>query len=336
MNIKIGLFYLLFFSNLGFLKSQNCQEKIESASKMIDNGQFNESIQAVRNCAGIGNSERWQALRITSIAYILLNNPDSAKVYAKKMLNLNPLYQPNVLKDPKVFILMIHQINIIPKFTVGLAFTIGGNITIPEVTGSYIPAEYTKKYKNGSSYQMGLLAAYNINNKLAIEANIIANSKTYEMSYTLSTLNIGIKESFRSLDIPLMLRYTFRPNKRFRYYVKAGGYSSILLNSFNDFSRTNSANSESLQYARFNSSARRNTLQWGVVAGTGIVYKVKQGHIHFDVSYYHGLTNITKGAVRYDYLNLLYDMYYLDDDIKLRNIAFSIGYNYYINYKTVK
>ena len=74
------------------------------------------------------------------------------------------------------------------------------------------------------------------------------------------------------------------------------------------------------------------------MAGAGINYKVKKGNVFLDLRYNYGFQNIVKTEQRYqnDLNNdLLYRYYYLDDDFKLNNFAFTIGYAYNI-YKPVK
>jgi hypothetical protein len=53
-------------------------------------------------------------------------------------------------------------------------------------------------------------------------------------------------------------------------------------------------------------------------------------------NYYHSLKQINDPDKRYSSPEQLYNFYYLDDDIKLHNLAITIGASYYLNYRVYK
>ncbi|MCB9251960.1 MAG: PorT family protein [Flavobacteriales bacterium] len=335
MDKFISITILFLFTPLWSYSQNECYEKIEQASKFIDQGKIDEAMNLVRPCIySSTNDSKAQAFRILSIASTLLNRKDSAIYFAVKMLELNPLYKSNFLNDPKDFTQILDKIDIIPKFSIGVALMYGLNFSYPQVTGSYRPTSYEKKYSNKAGYFVGIIAGYNFNKNIRLDLNLIGNIRKYSMEYTSYGRDYKIDETFNSLDIPLLLNYTFVPKKKISYHILAGPYASILINSYNDLSVTDTTVTKEVK--RYSSKLRRNAFNYGIVGGVGFSYRFNTLHLSMDVRYYKGLSNLTKSDQRYENATLIYDYDYLDDDIKLDNLAFNFGFHYYLNYKISK
>ncbi|MFT5513013.1 MAG: hypothetical protein ACI8SE_001413, partial [Bacteroidia bacterium] len=80
----------------------------------------------------------------------------------------------------------------------------------------------------------------------------------------------------------------------------------------------------------------RNKIALGGILGLGLNIKQGNGHISVDARYNRSFTSITKTSNRYENATLIYDYLYLDDDILLDNLSFTVGYHFYINYAVVK
>jgi opacity protein-like surface antigen len=331
--------FFCFISFVGLAKSQDCLENLYTANKLLDAGKTHECMALVAPCSSSKNdiSARWQAYRLMSIAYILQGQNDSAKIAAENMLDLNPTYKPNLLRDPKAFINLVQSIVVIPKYTLGLAASIGRNSTFTEIPKGYVVADYKKTYTtNRTSYQLGTNLGIYFNPKLALDIGLYVTGKNYEINYSFSNWKVNVKERLNYLEIPITAKYIFKTINRTRFFAQAGVYAGYLLFSFNDF-ESNYNNSEQIfRLKNLNSLERRNRINYGYTAGLGLVYKLRNGHISLQADFYGSLAKINNPTKRYVYTEQIYTYFYVDDDIILHNLAINIGYSINMNYKVYR
>jgi tetratricopeptide (TPR) repeat protein len=326
---------LLFAFAISLKAQENCAENLIKANSLYDKGEFAKAIELLTPCTqSTLKTDQWQAYRLLAMSYLANFQPEEARTSAEKMLEMNPTYTPNLRFDPADFIKLLKQINIIPKFSLGLSFVYGGNIAIPQITGFYAPSNYEKNYKNKGGFQLGLLMGYNLSKNSALHLNMISISKRYSIDYQTLGKSVKIDEVSNSIDLPILYSYNFYSKNRLKFGVIAGPYLSVLINSYNNLSLSDS--SGTMEVKRYSSKVRRNALNYGICGGIGMTYKLKSGHFSLDARYYKSMSNITKTDGRYDNATLIYDYSYLDDDIRLDNIAISLGYHLYINYKIIK
>ncbi len=281
-------------------------------------------------------SDQWKTQRLLAMIYITDNRQDEARVAAENMLELNPKYKPNYLKDPTELVKLLNNITIIPKFSLGLAFSIGSNTTFPQVTKTYTIADYDKTYTSKSGFQFGLTTGYALTQTSAIESGLYITQKSYDLSYGLYNWNMEVNENLTYLELPLTFKYSPSQKRRLRLFIQGGAYVGYLLFSNNDFKTSNITNGLTFEIANLNSKDRRNEFNFGIVTGLGLNYKLGEGNLFLQVNYYKSFSNITKETSRYNSNDLLFTYYYIDDDIILNNITFNIGYTFYMNYKIIR
>lgn len=143
-------------------------------------------------------------------------------------------------------------------------------------------------------------------------------------------------EKITHLETPVYLRYTFFPNKVIKFYADGGGFLGYLLKSVNTFERNNLGNTESVIVSNLDASNRRNQWTYGAVVGTGMSYRWGNGNFSLETKYFQSMANITNGAERFKNPSLFYGFYFLDDDLRLNNLAISVGYSFFLNYKVIK
>jgi hypothetical protein len=315
---------------------QSCQDKLLEAAKSYNVGNIANTIELASSCVLSEDvSDQWQAYRLLAMSHLANQQKEKALAAAENMLERYPLYEPNLLEDPKDFTTLLKEINLIPKFSLGLNVNYGVNWSNPVVTGSYTPAPYDeKRYSSKGGYQFGIVIGYNISERHSLDFSLINRSRKYGMSYSVFGSDYQIDETVKSIDFPLMYSYTFFPRKRLRASVSGGAFASTLINSFNDLQLNNPEESREIKH--YSSMVRRNTFQYGICGGVSLIYKLKKAHISANATYYRNLSNLTLESGRYDNPTLIYDFFYLDDDLQLDNIAVSFGYHLYLNYKISK
>lgn len=312
-------------------------EKLYRANILYEKGKINEAIEIAKTCAEVSStSDQWQAYRLLAMSYLVNNQTREARQAAEKMLEINPTYKPSLLKDPTELIRLIKSVKIIPKFTMGMAATVGGNISYPDITGTYNGADYKKIYTSERSWQLGVLLGYNMNEIISINTGIMSSSKIYTITYKVADWNIKVKESLTYFGVPLFARFATKPFYKLRGFIDAGAYTGKLLSTSSDFSRSNSLINESISANNLNSKQRRNNWEYGFFYGAGMMYNIGQVNVALDVRYYLSYANITNEDERYKNENLFYNYYFIDDNLRLDNLAVSLSLVYNVNYKVIK
>jgi hypothetical protein len=338
MKTTLLLLFLLFTHETLLLAQESCQEKLLKASNYYESGNLTAAINIANSCAVDTKltSERWQAYRLQAMAYLANGQGAEARKAAEEMLTLNPNYTPSVLKDPSDLIRLLQSIKVIPKLSIGLALTIGGNIPFQTVTTTYDVTEAIKKYSKENSFQFGIHAGYNINSYLSLNMGLLASSNKMIMEYVTFNSSIKVEETFNYLSVPLTSRVTFLNTKRFRPFGEVGLFAAYLLNSSNNFYKLDTLQETQSKVVRLESTQRRNRWNYGPVLGVGFLYRINNVYLSLDARYFMGLPNITKEETRFDFASLYNTYYYTDDDFTLSNLTISIGVRYGLTYRVVK
>lgn len=321
------------------LKAQeSCTEKLYRANNLYEKGKINEAIELAKTCAEGSNStsDQWQAYRLLAMAYLADNQTGAARKAAEKMLEINPTYKPSTLKDPTELIRLIRSIKVIPKFSMGMAATFGGNSTLPNITETFNGANYTKSYSSEASWQLGVMLGYTLNEIISLHSGLFASSKIYTIAYKSGDWEINTKEKMSYLDLPLFARFATKPIKNVSFFADAGAYIGTLLSSQSDFKRYNSVTLETASSVNLNSESRRTNWEYGLLYGMGAMYNFGQVCLALDVKYYLSYANITNTTNRYKNENLFYNYYFIEDNIRLDNLAVSLSLIYNVNYKVLK
>lgn len=142
------------------------------------------------------------------------------------------------------------------------------------------------------------------------------------------TLNYQQEQKLDYIDLPLIIKYDILKN-RFRPYVQAGIFYSLLLNANkvveienNDFASggVNTYSNEPIIIG----AKDLYTHYWGLMAGAGVNYNLGNVRIVLDASYWKGMSNITNIDNRYNN-DRLSGIGEAQDDIKLNSIVISLG-----------
>ncbi|MFT7590607.1 MAG: hypothetical protein ACI9UJ_000518 [bacterium] len=332
---SIILVLLLMGSGSTLVAQEDCKEKISKASELFEQGQLQKVIDLITPCAtSADNPDKWQIYKLLAEAYLAQGLEVEARASAVKMKEMYPTIGPNQKTDSKNLINLLSEIDVIPKFSLGLSFVYGANATVPRITGIYSAGSYTKTYRPKLGSQFGVVLGYNFNKNHSVDLNIVYNIKKYELDYTWGANEYLIKENLSYFDFPIVYRYSLSTTKKVRIGFVAGAYTSVLLNSNNDLSILGTSENRELEH--YGSVKRRNKIALGGILGLGLNIKQGNGHISVDARYNRSFTSITKTSNRYENATLIYDYLYLDDDILLDNLSFTVGYHFYINYAVVK
>ena len=318
------------------VQGQDCSRVIQEGEILYNKGSFLGIITSLSTCQNSDDlNTQFKSHRLIAMAYLGLNEPDSARSHARKMLKLNSRYKPSHLKDPSELVKLLNSIPVIPSMSFGLALSIGTNTTMPSVSEVYTLTEMTKKYSGKNSFQFGVSYNYQFNQKFAIDASLIASSKKYELDYSIRDWDLQMEEELVYLNTPMVVRYYPVPNVKFKPYVQFGGYLGYLISADNNYTSKYIPTNESFSQFGISALERRNRVDYGVLGGIGVAYKMGDGQFYLQANYFNSLRNTVNPEERYSVAQLRDNHFYIDDDIKLNNIAISFGYNLYLNYKVL-
>lgn len=333
----IAVLIVLAWPGLFSAYGQDCELKIESAVTAYDNGQFKEIINTLEECTKSNDPQiQWKACRLMALAYLEENEMEKARAYGIMMLEINPTYKPNVLKDPSSLIKLLNSITVIPQFSIGLSGALGMNFSRPQILNAYSVSNYSKTYIGKNSYQFGFSAAYQFNRSIAVEAGLQISNKAYDLDYSFGNWTLKSDESLTYARIPLTLIYFPKSSWRVRPYVRAGGYVGRLVAAQNNFNAEFNLDSSEYSLSNVSSMNRRLLFDYGLSGGLGLKTNLGEGHVFLQMNYAQSYANITDASQRYRYSDLIHEYYFVDDDLRLNNVSIEIGYNLYFNYKVIK
>mgnify|MGYP000471745264 CR=1 FL=1 len=317
--------------------SQDCDSKIIEAKSLYELGQFNEVIKNLSYCADSADRDtRWKSLRLIALSQLANKDVEEARLTAIKMMEINPKYKPSSLKEPSDFVQLINDVVVIPKFSIGVGLSLGTNVTAPTVNDVFTVSDQGKKYTGSSKFQIGISSLYQINSAFSVQTSLVVSRKAFELDHSFGDWSLGMEENMTYLHVPIRARYTFSHKSRIQPFVQLGGYGGLLLFSNNSFFAQNNPSNESYSLENVSSIDRRNKMDFGLTGGVGVNYTTKNGLLFAQVNYFRSSQNITNEDTRYQYNELFYSYFYLDDNIVLNNYSASIGYSLYLNYKVVK
>ena len=165
----------------------------------------------------------------------------------------------------------------------------------------------------------------------------------YERTITGIDVNkpvLNYSEVLKSFETSLYIKKYFF-HKQFKPFVYAGGYFSDLTKATADLELTYKlkdnitpdVDNYYLSQNNINVLNMRNTKRQGVISGIGISYKTKNILISADASYRMDIgTHLTNSTNRYKNEQLLYEFYYIDNDVNLSRVDVSLSVSYIFKY----
>lgn len=333
MKITTLFFCLFSFICSNILAQSNCNNYLDVAKNLYDKGQFEESLSTLKSCSSSEQDKikQWQSSRLLAQSYLGLHDLKMATSAAEDMLQINPLYKPSLIEDNREFVNLIKSVTIVPRFSLSLSAAAGINISYPNVITSYGITTDSKTYENGKAKQFGLYAGYSYSKLLSAHTGVIYAENNYALSYTIKNENIMYQETLNYLQIPLFARFQIKPKGNFKVFAQTGGIVGFLTKAKYDILKS-TPTTEFIPLKNMDISASRTKSIYGAILGVGASYKFREGHIFGEINSQYSFTNINKNNNRLTNDNLVYNYFFIEDDLRLNNLTFSLGYTFYLNY----
>lgn len=304
---------------------------------------------------GFTKPERIRAQKLMTLVYIFTDNEPKAEESLVKLLKLDPEHKLDPRVDPAEFYYLYNKFRTKPIFRLSVKF--GANKSLPNVIESYGPfntAEYRKYYNgatDGDSFdgQQGTLGI-GYWAELAIERHILYGVEAglgFQLRQSRYDVDQKINESplvtyianeqvyFRT---PLYLRYNYRyfSDTGPIPYVSVGASFDYLIDAYyaeatrqggTSFSPTNTINLKQNDQVK-----NYNITMFGAL---GAKFRIKTHFLTFEARYEKGMLNYINPENRWnggsgDNSLQAGDLAFVEDDLALDFITFSIGYTHSI------
>jgi hypothetical protein len=309
----------------------DCLLVLKKAQKNYEEGIIESIPNDLSGCikSGLNGKDKVAAYKLLINVYLFDDRKDLANEMMVDLLTYEPEMKPNELIDSKEFITLFESYRTIPLYSIGVTAGINySQIGLLTEFGTYNTDLYDGTYSSPDfGFQVGLNANYLIKNNLYanIEA-LFSNNKFNYFTELNSFSTLEFNESQSTLFVPLTLSYHFG-KRRLKPTLKLGGYGVFNFSSSSEFVRTYTDNSQNnITGPRVSMSDMRNKLTYGLIGSLGVKYKVKEAYWFLDAGYAFSLKSSVDATQRISNNELVYEYQYVDDDFKVSNLIFSIGY----------
>jgi len=343
---------------LSFGQVDDCEIILNRATEQLDAGHFLGIDSLLMPClkGGFSREQRQRAYLLLTQVYLLLDDSESAKESYLKLLRANPEFEADPSRDP------IDVVYLSKKFTASPVFSLfgrlGGNASIVRVikslsiTGENINTKYNLKV--GWTVAAGV--DWNITPAVSLSTEFQYSFMAYERMQTdlWSTSTTALIEKQNWVGAPILIKYSFSPDKKLVPYVYGGlGFSFLLKTTGNPTlidraSATDEAETPS-RSPDVTFEFKRNEWNRSLIVGGGVRYKWGLHYLIADLRYSFGLSNLVDydGAV-YDYSHSItngeninntsdplvssgtpvWRQAYSDDFFRMDNLYLTIGYQH--------
>ncbi len=329
------------------------------AQKLYNNGRIDSSLIILENTIesikfkAASRNTKANVYRLAAHCCLIIEKPDKAQAYIKKMLSFQPNYNYDNINDDDLlrFKSAIDTLYALPRFTLGIKGGMNSSFveaqktfSVFELEQQYQPkTEYLNNYKG---FQISLTSEYAFtkNVSLNFQPGFILNSFNAETTYPENYIeSYSFTQRMNYFHVPLIARYRlftrniYKPPANFLSfiyrptlmpYIQAGLSMNMLISADKKTAGLTVPVSNIM-----------NMYQIGYIAGGGISFYGKNYRINLDLRYLF-LSNLTQNKLRY--LNdqqsdvYIYRFYDVMNDIAIHNFAVSLGFSYYISHKVFK
>ncbi len=324
------------------------QGKYEAAKKILISQHISYSTEFDQN---------WFILLAQT--YIEMKNYEEANKELVNLLKCSPNYipPPNIYQDD--FYANLRLIAVQPKLSIGVKAARTYPLFSTEKTYSvYDSTAYDTPYKMLKGYCYSLYLQHNFNANFALTLDYSYSKFGYKRTLTRSGVdNFELKysEIIYNNEIGISLKkYLLKDNSKLLLgwvgpilhkgsgpYFSIGGYYSKMrqaqANAEVNYIYTNRSfqSTEPKNLTRNNIDVKdmRNTKRFGLSAALGSSLTIDRLVISLEAKYLYDLTSLTNPEKRYNNTELLYNYYYIDNDVSVSRIDVSLSLAYILSYK---
>lgn len=339
LSVMFALLLQLLQAPQAIAKQGGCLQQLQQADRLYNEGRLQEVNAAIGSCInGLEGADREDAYRLKVLSYLFMDEITKAEQEFQKLLEFAPEYQP-LVTDPQELHLLYTKFRTAPIMAIGV---IGGINRVDIVTEQQIDISSNtfvtpKGYTPNIGIQAGLALDFYINKSLHIGLDILYNQQRFTSAASLFNFtDLTASEQQRHLLLPVVVKYTFLSNKKYRPSIGIGAAGAYMFSGSIRPSRiiTGEVNDPGAEERTVNffddingqSIDLRKRQQVYGVAEAGLRVKVPMGFLSGMLRYYHGFNSIVQLNNLYAQQELLYEYGFVSDNFKLNQLAFSLSF----------
>lgn len=322
---------VLFFTiSTSFLFSQDCAVKLRDAENLFNAGLVEQVPELLAACleSGFTKAEEHSAYQIIIRSYLYEDKINMAEATMLEFLKKNPEYKISPT-DNADFVYLFNKYDVKP--VIQLSGNIGTNYTFISVIqeNSTSGSPLSKDYGNETfSFAAGLEAKISFGKYFEFGAGIDYSQVTF--SYKEPFLDFSetyYPETQIRLDIPLRGYYYPLSFSGLSPYVSLGAAASFNVSTVASVSANNTDVNNIIPHTGpdENRTESRHFLEPLLIGGIGCKYKLPMSYIFIDISARLGTLNQYKEGLP---ANSEWFYYSTDDQFRINNLRFSLGYTY--------
>lgn len=329
--LSAAVLILLIGTQTSIAQTDSCAIKLKNANMSFEQGDYDGTITllnwALQECS-LDKSEKIEANKLLILSYFKVDNLEAADKTAAQIMKIDPYYKPDKFKDDSKLSALFDKYQPTPVLRIG--FMAGINRTQISVDNYYSivhsDADKFSEYNSKTGFQLGITAEYRLFKNLWVETGAHFRQSQYEhLLDSVENTTIKYNEKLSYFDVPLNVKY-YLQEKTISPYVFAGASFSFMTGALSTTERDD-------QKDIVNRTDYRNTFMFGVHGGVGASYRIKGIQLFAGLHYAYYPDNVNKDGTRYADLVNVFKYYYLDNDFRMDNWQFNVGFNYTISYK---
>ena len=187
-------------------------------------------------------------------------------------------------------------------------------MTLSNITQTPAGWEQDKSFKGG--FTGGVFLNYSLTENFSLQPELLYTQKGVKDNLYEGFVTVDLTASFDYIELPVLAKYTFMPEKKFRPNIYGGPSVAFTMSSELEVSAF-------LFSAEIDFSDLTHVTDFGIVAGGGFDYSLGTGMIICDARFYLGFTNvILSGDFEIDGSTQTID----EDDFKNYGFSLMAGY----------
>jgi hypothetical protein len=342
---KLYAVFLFTFASIGaFAQASSCAQSLRLAQSVYDQGRLHELedliTKALNNQSALcGQAEQVSLLKLLTLAYIYLEEPEKADASMLKLLQTDHYFEINPAVDPAEFVALYRTFRTHEIYRIGAV--LGVNAARPNIRNTVSAVELSDDSKY--SYAIGILFGASADipldrkDKLTLHGELLYSQKKFNLELITDRSLAGDGsatnqfqgiETQNWLSLPMSIEYKLLKNKeKGKFYPFAFGGVAIdyLLNS-KITSEVIRSNTTSIQEATFELNPQRTKTNLSLQVGGGAKFKMGGGLFIARVTYTYGLTNVNSLETSYANEQATWGQGYADPVYKISSLSISGSY----------
>ncbi len=348
-------FIIVFILRVPYLYAQDetedksdCVLNLEKAQQQYDKGRIQDVEPLISKCLKNNEYEKIekvQALKLLTLAYLFLEEPEQAEETMLTLLNTNHEFTTNPAIDPSEFINLYEKFRHDPLYNIGIL----GGVTLANPIVTKLNSTQNLNNSNRPSYtpllsfSVGAYIEYEFKNRFYINGGLSFKNLSFKKNSPATkpitnSSNGGFegRENQSYIDLPLWGQYHIMENKGFTLYAGLGVAPQFLLSaSFPGDAMSNAVEgSADATSNTISVTADRNRFNAAGIALAGVKLKAGEGYVNFQIKYGQQFLQNTKdaSALTPENSNMVWDLSNATDGFRLHTLQITLGYtkNFYV------